>query len=213
MVTIKAGFSRKANERLEEIARAGCPVDFEDPRFRDYFYCVNDSYGFTESIGGLLSFMFMGNEAETERKGIDYSYLSTHKGYCPVSRVDVSLKTPESLGRKLKLKEKVDPKYNIEDVGRVRLVVRDDLGAVVVFYNLKRNLESLKNKGYWVGNEKDHLTKPDKSGYRALHLKVSYGEHSNKVCEIQVVPKDVYDKMPELHAQYRTEQQRQLAEA
>jgi hypothetical protein len=213
MVTINAGFSQEANKRLEEIARAGCPVDLNDPLFSEYFYCVNDARKFTDVMASLMEFIFMGDGVRREERGLDYSYLPTQKKYYQVSRIDVSLKTPESLGRKLRLKEKTDPDYAIEDVGRVRLVVRDDIEAFVVFYGLKRAMQLLENKGCRIKGEKDYVRNPKEGGYKALHLKLTYGNDSNKVCEVQIVPKDVYDRLPEMHAEYKAGQERQLAES
>lgn len=115
--------------------------------------------------------------------------LLEKNGYEPVENIKYRIKKPDSIMKKLKLKN-LPPTYNsiienINDVAGIRIVCSfiDDIYEIVNYLQEDENLEIIKIK--------DYVKEPKENGYRSFHviLKTSVGfkeYRENILVEIQI---------------------------
>jgi len=213
MVDIKAGYSEKAKENLKEIAFGEC-VDIYDNKYAKYFSHLIDTSDFVNNLGRELANLLI---PPTVRQFKDtslaprtqYSYINKGNHYDLVSRIEVGIKQPNNLMKKIRIKQKIDSDYTIKDIGRIRIVVKDDQTAYQFLNSIQKGaLRSFISKnGYILKEVEDHIKEPKSNGYKALHLTTASGYGSDKVCEIQIMPQEIYNNFEELHKQYKAEQE------
>ncbi len=213
MVNIRAGYSKEARKRLEKIARTG-NVDIYDEEYLGYFSQLIDTSDFVDNLSRELSDLLIPKAVKQFRdKSLyprtKYSYINRSNHYDLVSKIDVNIKQPNNLAKKIKIKQKINPNYVVKDIGRIRIAVKDETTAYQLLNSIQEGALKpfMRKNGYVLEEIDDYIENPKSNEYKALHLSIAEGRGSNKVCEIQIIPKTVYEKFDTLHKQYKAEQE------
>ena len=147
----------------------------QSEEIRNYF----EFSGLKEELKSVSADMISRIELLVER-------ISDKTGRPVVDNIILRIKSPESIARKLVRKKRDATPQNalntLHDIIGIRVVCHFQDDVFLVSDEISRNI------GYELVNIKDFVTKPKSSGYRSIHIILTYSSASGRRCfaEIQV---------------------------
>lgn len=102
--------------------------------------------------------------------------------------VSQRLKRIPSIIKKLKIQKNMNLS-RMQDIGGLRIVV-EGMEEVIIIRDEIKKVEKNRNFRFILANEKDYIKKPDKSGYRSIHMIYKYEKEkyipSYKQCRVEI---------------------------